>query len=557
MTDLQFRSDFTTDLVDQMGDDDSVLRAMLISTLKDSAVEDMTAEAKAGRINFLMRGRHGTPFEHNALTFRSEAPIFVYREWHRHRIGVCIAGDSFIDFVDINGMRAPKICKTIEDLWRHWEHGEINGHATDAERLSEALDLVAAGVSVRKASAKTGIARGTIDRHRNGVIPALGRRGGRWRVEGMRIRVLDESTGRFTHSTIQDVIRSGVKEVISLDIGRTLVKVTPDHLVWTPDGWRQAGSLRKGDHIARPGKVAKYERQIPPRLRQGIGLWTEYMRDELIQDEDVCYVCLRTFPKKRLVLDHIVPVVSDLSLALTPNNLAPCCEPCHRKKTNSEQALAVRGTIIGTRFEELICDPRSSGRTMTYDLSVAGHHNFVANGIVVHNSINEQSGRYVELPSMFYIPPPERALMQVGKPGAYEYVEAIPELYSTLIRSMKHCCKVSYRGYQLALENGIAKEVARMVLPVNIYSSMYWTCNARSLMAFLSLRTRADDYWIKDESLGDTEPGPFYFQNPGGAMFPSKPMWEIEACARAMEQVFSMAFPLTYEAFVKHGRVAP
>lgn len=94
MTDITFRSDFTVELVDSMGNDDAVLRAMLISTLKDESVSEMPLEAKLGKIRFLMKNRHGTPFEHNSMTFRSEAPIFVYREWHRHRIGISINEQS-------------------------------------------------------------------------------------------------------------------------------------------------------------------------------------------------------------------------------------------------------------------------------------------------------------------------------------------------------------------------------------------------------------------------------------------------------------------------------
>lgn len=256
---ITFRSDFTVDLVDKMGTDDSVLRAMLISTHADESVSEMTEGAKTGRIRFLMANRHGTPFEHTALTFRSEAPIFVYREWHRHRIGV---------------------------------------------------------------------------------------------------------------------------------------------------------------------------------------------------------------------------------------------------------------------------------------------------------SINEQSGRYVELPPMFYIPPFSRALKQVGKPGAYEYVEGTREEWEWLEQDMMVMASMQYRSYQMRLQRGIAKEVARMSLGVNIYSSMYWTCNLRSLMSFLSLRTRSEPFWkaSEEQTLGNLRN---YTMNVGGAVFPSKPMWEIEASARAMEQVFSESFPLTYMAWSENGRIAP
>ncbi len=149
-------------------------------------------------------------------------------------------------------------------------------------------------------------------------------------------------------------------------------------------------------------------------------------------------------------------------------------------------------------------------------------------------SYNEQSGRYSELPPMFYIPPPERPLMQVGKPGAYTYVPGSESDYLWLTNEMKEQATSQYTSYQNRLARGIAKEVARMSLGVNIYSKMYATCNARSLMAFLSLRT-----------------------NEPTATFPSTPMWEIDAAARMTEEVLKQLFPLTYNAWVEFGRVAP
>jgi thymidylate synthase (FAD) len=104
-------------------------------------------------------------------------------------------------------------------------------------------------------------------------------------------------------------------------------------------------------------------------------------------------------------------------------------------------------------------------------------------------SYNEQSGRYSELPPMFYIPPLNRPLKQVGKPGNYTYVPGTQEEYMWLQHDMRNQAISQYISYQERLKRGIAKEVARMSLGVNIYSKMYATCNARSLMAFLELRT--------------------------------------------------------------------
>lgn len=149
-------------------------------------------------------------------------------------------------------------------------------------------------------------------------------------------------------------------------------------------------------------------------------------------------------------------------------------------------------------------------------------------------SYNEMSGRYKELAPVFYVPAPERNLVQVGKPGHYTFVPGTPEQYRMVVDELTVAYEFSYNSYQHMLAKGIAKEISRMCLPVGIYSAMYATTNARALMAFLSLRT-------KDET----------------SMFPSYPQREIEMCAEHMERVFAERFPLTYRAFVENGRVSP
>lgn len=149
-------------------------------------------------------------------------------------------------------------------------------------------------------------------------------------------------------------------------------------------------------------------------------------------------------------------------------------------------------------------------------------------------SYNEESGRYRELNPVFYIPSPERNLLQTGKPGAYEFHPGSAEQTALVEQQTRDVSQHAYEAYQRMLEAGVAREVARIVLPLTIYSSMYVTMNARSLMNFLSLRTKRE-----------------------GSHFPSFPQREIEMCAEKMEAHFAELMPLTYSAFNENGRVAP
>jgi thymidylate synthase (FAD) len=71
-------------LDDAMADDLSVVNGARVSFARRKEVMD---ESDEGLIRFLMRDRHGTPFEHNSFRFHVRAPIFVAREWMRHRVG--------------------------------------------------------------------------------------------------------------------------------------------------------------------------------------------------------------------------------------------------------------------------------------------------------------------------------------------------------------------------------------------------------------------------------------------------------------------------------------
>jgi thymidylate synthase (FAD) len=142
-------------------------------------------------------------------------------------------------------------------------------------------------------------------------------------------------------------------------------------------------------------------------------------------------------------------------------------------------------------------------------------------------SFNEESGRYHKLEGDFYVPDPEAVRSQVGKPGAYSFEPVGDELAGETIDTIQRVYKELYQEYLGLVEKGVAKELARSILPFGIFTQFYWTLNARSLMNFLSLR--------------NAEPA----------------QYEIRVYAEAVERLFAEKMPITHASFVEFGRRAP
>jgi len=146
----------------------------------------------------------------------------------------------------------------------------------------------------------------------------------------------------------------------------------------------------------------------------------------------------------------------------------------------------------------------------------------------VGHSYNEWSARYSQLDPVFYIPKIEDVVTQQGKPGNYEFAQHYDkETAQTFRDSLIYMSETAYNQYEVALAHGIAKQQARLFLPVNIYSEMIWSCNPRSLMHFCSLR------------------------NSNNAQA------EIREYAQVVEGFFLATMPITAKAFIDSGRVAP
>jgi thymidylate synthase (FAD) len=154
---------------------------------------------------------------------------------------------------------------------------------------------------------------------------------------------------------------------------------------------------------------------------------------------------------------------------------------------------------------------------------------FVAREWMRHRvgSFNEFSMRYAKATDEFYVPEADDVRSQVGKPGAYSFEPVSPELAERAREEMQAVYEQAFATYERLVEAGVARELARSVMPVGAYTEFYWTVNARSLMNFVSLRAA------------------------------ETAQREIRRYADACERFFAERMPITHAAFVAAGRVAP
>ena len=530
--------------------------------------------------------------------------------------------------------------KTIDELWRMWSKGERDGHALADSQHAEIDELLAQGMSQRAVARRLGIGRRAVRTHLEG---RRGFRDARWRVRRMRVRVLNEATGEFTHGHIGDVIDKGVQPVYRLTLadGKELT-VTENHRLLTTRGWekmRDAVGLLGSGHSAsttsdcslltngvpvhqdrewlarnrREGRsvgemaaeagcsyhtirkllavhglrysreeqyrsrtprnkgrrgyrtelvVSDRHREAIRRARSGpksnfwrggvtterasIARWTREQAAKVhAQYGYTCQQCWSAGGK--LHAHHIRPVWLEPARARQIGNLISVCEDCHRAihlTREAELGFAERhGGRLG--FARDIDPPTRRGWKLaahpvrvvavayvgvrqTYDLTIEGDwHNFVANGIVVHNSFNEFSMRYAKATDEFYVPEPEDVRSQVGKPGAYSFEPVDAELAERTREELRAVYETAFATYERLVEAGVARELARSVMPVGAYTEFYWTINARALMNFVSLRAA------------------------------ETAQREIRRYADAVELFLADRMPITHDAFVKAGRTAP
>ena len=140
-------------------------------------------------------------------------------------------------------------------------------------------------------------------------------------------------------------------------------------------------------------------------------------------------------------------------------------------------------------------------------------------------SMNEMSGRYSEMPEEFYIPEPD-AVRQQSKTNKQGREELTDEQMTMLFRDDCGANRGTFATYRMHLETGVARELARINLPLGTYTEKVWQMNLHNLLHFLKLRTD------------------------------SHAQWEIQQYANVIEGIVAELFPLTYASWKNHVKDA-
>lgn len=587
-------------LIDYMGTDDSVERAARVSYGYGTRKRSQTRAL----IRYLRRHQHTTPSEMVELQFHCAMPIFVARQWVRHRTA-CLAEGTELLFDLPGGIRRrgrQRYNLTIEEIWRRFQP--------------------------------------TRNRTRPGKQknPYFKRE----RLRRMLLRQINEESLRLQYTHLIDVFHNGPKPVFRLVLadGKT-VEATADHRFLFAQGWRtlrEATGLKevsgkatwvdgdyfiyvngselgipalyqqrswlshhyrtlkrpigdiasdmgvsyatirkwlrrhglqasKGGRVGREPWNKRLRYELGPRVpseafltavrqarsgaasnfwrggmsseRQSIARWTTQVAFAIHRRNGwTCQLCRQR--ASELHCHHIVPVWADPALARTRTNLTTLCGVCHRNVSGREVQYVERlgGPPVKANWHKrprvawnrltvakLVRIERLEfvGEKETYDVEVEGaYHNFIANGIVTHNSINEYSGRYSLMPLLFYRPEPENVGLQSRSNRQGRGEAAAADLYRDAIERWKQTRSESSDTYAWLVAEDVARELARIDLPLSTYTQWYWKLDLHNLMHFLTLR-------IDDHA-----------------------QWEIREFAKVIAGLFKRVAPLSYEAWIDY-----
>lgn len=352
-------------------------------------------------------------------------PRIVLAEFNTHRV-FCLAGDAELEF-DLpsgqsrGGRRVYKMrLDTLVDRWLNGadRKGANPKREVDLSWLEDDTFYAAPTVAARFGLAS---ASGINKMCRDGLLgPRVEKRGLVWHIRGeeikawrearpahtrfgirerlraMRIRQLNELTGDVQWSHVKDVQLSGEQDVYELRAGDDFsVAGSLNHRILTDCGWKKLGDIKPGEFVV----VRKFgkrddDRLDPLRLKKIDGRWRSvWQRDQRERLQRIDPKCRRCRHEGGVHIHHLVPVYEDPSRAFDETNITLLCDVCHNEEHRTQGWQG--GTYLYGTLSE-VTEVVYRGVEKTYDLEIAGAFpNFLANGVVVHNSRNSASSRAI------------------------------------------------------------------------------------------------------------------------------------------------------------------
>jgi flavin-dependent thymidylate synthase len=536
-------------LVDYMGTDECIERAARVSYGYGTRKASLTR----GLLRYLRRHLHTTPSEMLELKFHCCMPMFIARQWIRHR-AACLAGDARLAFDLPGAARRGKRhyhAVSISDFHRMWHQGTQHPMAKKKPSYLERLELereytipqLAQLVDRREETLRTYVRDGVLEARRTTAsdpkAATIFVSGAAWRaystrehtatvnmrgrLREMQLRSCDEKTGEIIHTNVVNVWESGVKPVfrVTLENGRAL-KMSRDHRCLTERGWltlEQATGLAVGN-----GGGVTWRDDAPAFAVNGIPAYQDasWLSERRAEGLDVSAIAERAGASYHTIRKYLKKHGLQFSAA-EKSRLSGVSQRGSRRTFKNPRRFgeawrsAVRSARSGSASNFLPAPgnkprPRTTrlvrsfskilqielvGEEMTYDLEVAGpYHNFVADGFIVHNSVNEYSGRYSLMPMLFYTPSPEQLQTQSrtnnqGRSGT----PVSPEQYAESVARWNEIRRLSRDAYEHMTSADMARELARIDLPLSTYTQWYWKIDLHNFLHFLKLRVDRHAQW--------------------------------------------------------------
>jgi hypothetical protein len=445
-------------------------------------------------------------------TFELEYHRYIHGEVMTHR---CLVGDTDLYFDLPSGKEQSKYRlykKTIKEFYDAWTEGAKPRKPSrwknrdtskiepdkvySAKELCELLGYSSAS-NMRKACREGNIPVINKDKSRSEDFKIKGsafldfcnkpeyyKQNIKGRLSEMRVRMLDQNSGEVRHTTITDIWKVGIKPTYELVAGGIKIRGTDDHPILTDKGWKNLGEITKQDKVV---QICNRKEDVSDGKQHKLinGKWRSSWQLEVgkrlsaIQG-GTCSSCGR---EDKLEIHHLKPVYKFPELTFDEANVVAVCNPCH-KELHKKQGWQT-GNPLNAVFLQVDSVAPTGEEEEVYDLSVDDeNHNFVANGIVVHNcfSRNAMSSRAVPVSKMIEqsnATPIHFGKNQSGMQAEFEHDDI--ELGQSLWDMAKNDAKVvatqmAEQGFHKQVVNRILEpfQMMKVVLTATEFENFFW-----------------------------------------------------------------------------------